>query len=101
MPAAFSSAVTRFEPYAYPGLGVTVTSRAEHPRTVGPALHHGEVTDEQPADPCVFDRLLAAGLSLKRVEEHLTAGRVQLDGELVTDPYTPAPTGTRVTLWAD
>jgi len=48
----------------------------------------------------VFDRLLAAGLSIKRIEEHMTAGRVRLDGELVTDPYAPAPAGTRVVLWS-
>src|SRR4051812_7203240 len=61
-----------------------------------------DVSDDQPdADvPRVFDRLLAAGLSLDRVERHLAAGRVTVDGELVTDRYTPAPPGTRVVLWA-
>jgi hypothetical protein len=39
----------------------------------------------------VVDRLLAAGLSLERAEEHLRAGRVEVNGELVTDPYRPAP----------
>jgi hypothetical protein len=51
------------------------------------------VTDEQPApgDLRVFYRLLAAGLTRERIEEHLAAGRIRVDGELVTDPYRPAP----------
>jgi hypothetical protein len=49
----------------------------------------------------VFDRLTATGLSQTRIEQHLTAGRVQVDGELVTDRYAPAPVGTRVVLWAE
>jgi hypothetical protein len=54
------------------------------------------VTDDQldePADVCVFDRLLAAGLSIERIEQRLTAGRIQVDGELVTDPV-----GRRLTV---
>ena len=39
----------------------------------------------------VMDRLLAAGLSLDRAEDRLRSGRVEVDGELVTDPYRPAP----------
>jgi hypothetical protein len=31
----------------------------------------------------------------------MAAGRVRIDGELVTDPYTPAPPGTRVVLWSE
>jgi hypothetical protein len=57
-------------------------------------MHHdGMTVDDEPSptDVRVFDRLLAAGLSLERVEAHLTAGRVYVDGELVTDPYRPAP----------
>ena len=48
--------------------------------------------DDQPGpgDVRVFDRLLAAGLTLERIEEHLAAGRVRVDGELVTDPYRAA-----------
>ena len=55
---------------------------------VGAPAHHGGVTDEQPepGDVHLFDRLVAAGLSIKRIEQHLTAGRVRVDGELVTDP---------------
>jgi hypothetical protein len=65
-------------------------------------VHDKPVPDEQePDDPCVFDRLLAAGLSIQRIEQHLAAGRVRLDGQLVTDPYTPAPAGTHVVLALD
>jgi len=31
----------------------------------------------------------------------MAAGRVHVDGESVTDPYAPAPAGTRVVLWAE
>jgi hypothetical protein len=49
----------------------------------------------------VRDRLTAAGLSDERIEEHLTAGRLRVDGELVTDLDTPAPAGTRVVVWTE
>jgi hypothetical protein len=39
----------------------------------------------------VLDRLQAAGLSDERIQWHLDAGTVRLDGEVVTDPTTPAP----------
>jgi hypothetical protein len=51
--------------------------------------------------PTVLDRLVAAGLSQERIEQHLTAGRVRVNGELVTDPYRPAPPPARVVLWAE
>jgi hypothetical protein len=57
------------------------------------------VSDNRPDVPTVFDRLHAAGLSQERIEQHLAAGRV--DGELVTDPYAPAPPPARVVLWAE
>jgi hypothetical protein len=62
-----------------------------------------EVRDDQPGpgDVHVFDRLLAAGLTLERIEEHLAAGRVRVDGELVTDPYGAAPPPARVVLYAE
>jgi hypothetical protein len=47
----------------------------------------------------VRDRLTAAGLSGERIEQHMTAGRVRADGDLVTDLDTPAPAGTRVVIW--
>ena len=54
-------------------------------------MHDVGVSDHQPAPdvPCVFDRLVAAGLSIERVEQHLAAGRVHVDGETVTDPSPP------------
>jgi hypothetical protein len=71
---------------------LTVKSRAERPRTVGARMHHDGVTDDQP-EPCdvrLFDRLVSAGLSIERIEQHLAAGRVYVDGVRVTDPYQPA-----------
>jgi hypothetical protein len=58
------------------------------------------VSDDQaaPEGVRVFDRLLGAGLSLERAEQHLAAGRVRVDGELVTDPYAPAPPPARIVL---
>ena len=57
-----------------------MTSRAREARTVGVPTHHDGVTDEQPA-PTVRDRLAAAGLSDKRLEQHMTVGRVRVDGD--------------------
>jgi hypothetical protein len=54
-------------------------------------MHDDPVTDERSDVPTVFDRLVAAGLSQERIEQHLTAGRVRIDGELVTDPDRLAP----------
>jgi hypothetical protein len=59
------------------------------------------VTDEHPEIPTVFDRLSAAGLSQERIEQHLMAGRVRVDGELVTDLDRPAPPPARVVLWTE
>ena len=69
-------------------------------RTVGAPLHDDDVTDDEPA-LTVRDRLTAAGLSAERIEQHMTAGRVRVDGEPVTDLDTPAPAGTRVVVWAE
>jgi hypothetical protein len=56
--------------------------------------------DAEPAPTTVRDRLTAAGLSDERIAEHMTAGRVRVDGELVTDLDAPAPVGTRVVVWS-
>jgi hypothetical protein len=45
-------------------------------------------------------RLQAAGLSDERIQWHLDAGTVRLDGEVVTDPTTPAPWPARIVLWS-
>jgi hypothetical protein len=47
----------------------------------------------------VLDGLIAAGLSEGRIEQHLTAGRLRVDGEPVTDLDTAAPVGRRVVIW--
>ena len=48
-------------------------------------MHHAAVTDGEPAPTTVRGRLSAAGLSDERTDEHVTAGRVRVDGELATD----------------
>lgn len=40
--------------------------------------------------------MLAAPISLERLEEHFRAGRVWLDGEPVDSLDDPAPEGTRI-----
>ena len=74
-------------------------SRTDPPGTVGAPTHDDDVTDVEPTTPTVRDRLTAAGLSDERIQEHMTAGRVRVDGELVTDLDAPAPAGTRVVVW--
>jgi hypothetical protein len=64
-------------------------------------MHDDPVTDERPEIPMVFGRLAAAGLSQERIEQHLLAGRVRVDGELVTDLDRPAPPPARVVLWTE
>jgi hypothetical protein len=64
-------------------------------------MHDDPVTDERADVPTVFDRLVAAGLSQERIEQHLAGGRVRVDGELVTDLYRPAPPPARIVLWAE
>jgi hypothetical protein len=61
----------------------------------------GGVTGAEPTPTTVRDRLHAAGLSDSRIEQHMTAGRVRVDAELVTDVDAAAPTGTRVVVWAE
>jgi hypothetical protein len=46
-------------------------------------------------EPTILDRLISAGISEERARDHLAVGRIRLDGEVVTDPATPAPPGTR------
>jgi hypothetical protein len=64
-------------------------------------MHDDPVTDERSDVPTVFDRLVAAGLSQERIEQHLTAGRVRVDGELVADPDRLAPPPARLVLGAE
>jgi hypothetical protein len=45
-----------------------------------------------------LDRLVAAGLSQERIEQHLSAGSVQVDGEPATDPHQPAPPPARIII---
>ena len=57
------------------------------------------MTGDEPAPSTVCDRLIAVGLSDERIEVHMTAERVRVDGEPVIDLDAPAPTGTRVVVW--
>jgi hypothetical protein len=59
------------------------------------------VTDDEPTPTTVRDRLTAPALSAERIEQHMTAGRVRVDGELVTELDAPAPAGTRVVVWGE
>ena len=68
-----------------------MTSRIDLPGTVGARMHDRVVTDDEPTPTTVRDRLTAAGLSDERIEQHMTAGRVRVDSELVTDLDAPAP----------
>jgi len=63
-------------------------------------MHHDGVTDDEPAPTTVRDRLTAAGLSDSRIEEHMTAERVRVDGELVTDPDRPASPPAHIVITA-
>jgi len=45
----------------------------------------------RPDDPDRARPAHAAGLSAERIAEHMTAGRVRVDGELVTDLDAPTP----------
>jgi hypothetical protein len=49
----------------------------------------------------VLDRFLAAGLSRETFDAHLAAGRIAVAGQPVTDPATPAPPPTAVTVTLD
>jgi hypothetical protein len=64
-------------------------------------VHYDVVTDNEPIPTTVRDRLTAAGLSDERIAQHMTAGRVRVDGEPVTALDSPAPGGTRVVVWAE
>jgi len=64
-------------------------------------MHDDVVTDADPAPTTARDRLTAAGLSDSWIDQYLTAGRLRVDGEPVTDLDAPAPTGTRVVVWTE
>ena len=78
-----------------------MTSRTDPPGTVGARMHDVAVTDDEPTPTTVRDRLTTAGLSAERIEQHMTAGWVRVDGEVVTDLDAPAPAGTRVVVWGE
>lgn len=85
---------------ARPSAFTVASRRTDPPGTVGARAHHHGVSDDEPT-LTVRDRLTAAGLSAERIEQHLTAGRLRVDGELVDDLDTPAPVGTRVVVWTE
>jgi hypothetical protein len=64
-------------------------------------VHDHGVTDDLPAPPTVRDRLTAAGLSAGRIEQHLAAGRIRLDGALVEDLDQAAAPPTRIVVGAE
>jgi hypothetical protein len=50
------------------------------------------------AEPTVLDRLIAAGLSPERAQEHLAAGLVRVDGQVADGPEHAAPVPARVVI---
>jgi hypothetical protein len=54
-----------------------------------------DLTAEPASPPTLLDRLRAAGVSDERIQAHLAAGTIRLDGETMTDLDQPAPEGTR------
>ena len=85
------------------GRVLTVTRYADGPRTVGARAHDDGVTDDQlePGDVRLVDRMLAAGLSAERIELHLAAGRVRVDGQRVIDSNHPAAKPAVITIALD
>ncbi|WP_222131175.1 hypothetical protein [Pseudonocardia sp. C8] len=57
------------------------------------------MTAEDPT-PTVRSRALAFGMSEERLAEHLERGTLRLDGEVMTDLETPAPSDTRIHIAA-
>ena len=49
----------------------------------------------------VLDRFLAAGLSREVFEAHLAAERIDVAGQPITDPATPAPPPMAVAITLD
>jgi len=49
----------------------------------------------------VLDRFLAAGVSREMFDAHLTARRIAVDGERISDPATPAPLPRAVGVMLD
>ena len=78
---------------------LTVTSHTYPLGNVGARMHHYGVTADEPTPTTVREQLTAAGLSHERIEQHRGAGRVRVDGELVTNLDRPAPPPARVVLW--
>jgi hypothetical protein len=79
----------------------TVTTHTYPLGNVGARMHHHGTTADEPTPTTVRERLTAAGLPHERIEQHLDAGRVRVDGELVTDLDRPAPPPARVVLSAE
>ena len=57
--------------------------------------------DRRRADATIVRGRLTAAVSDERIEQHMVAGRLRVDGELVTDLDAPAPAVRRVMVWAD
>jgi hypothetical protein len=59
------------------------TVATQHAREAGAPM--------KPRDGTVAARMADAGISPERIAQHLAAGRVRVDGKLVSDPDHPAP----------
>jgi hypothetical protein len=56
------------------------------------------MTETEPDVPTVVDRMRAVGLSQEFIKEHLAAGHVRVDDEIVTDPGRPAPLPASISI---
>jgi hypothetical protein len=59
------------------------------------------VADAEGDGVTVLDRFLAAGISREAFDAHLAAGRIAVKGERITDPATPAPKPTNISIMLD
>ncbi|MGD9526425.1 MAG: hypothetical protein AB7V44_06515 [Pseudonocardia sp.] len=78
--------------------GWCATRTVSTARCRGGAGEDPSVSTDELTTSTVRDRLLAAGVSAERIAEHLQAGRITVDGELVADLDRPAPAQARIVI---
>jgi hypothetical protein len=79
-------------------LAIHPDGSAGEPSLVGADSDTVDVADAVDDAMTVLDRFLAAGISRESFDAHLAAGQIAVDGERITDPTTPAPKPTVVTV---
>lgn len=58
------------------------------------------MSDGRPTPLTIRTRLLTAGLSPERIEQHAAAGRLHVDGEPVEDLDQAVSAEARIVLWS-